>query len=82
MTNLLGNSNNNPISSVVDPFKQDCIDGISIYLHKWVDRKYWKGTIKFKNKNFGGNFESKEYNIDQFDECIKELKEFINSIPK
>jgi hypothetical protein len=78
---LLGKAETSVPSPIQDPFKQNCINSISIRLSTWSKVKTWTATLEFKNGNTGGSFKTKEYPVDQFEDCVQELRELIKTLP-
>lgn len=80
--NYLGNNIDKLPSPIVNPFDSENVDGITFHLHYWGIEKYWKGSVKFKKGNTSGEYETKDYPADQFQECVKDIENAIKSTKK
>lgn len=78
MIKLLKNTETS-LSPIVDPFHAKLIDGMSFMLHSWGEKKYWIGSVSFKNGQTEGKYRTKEYDMDQFEECVKDVERAIKS---
>jgi hypothetical protein len=67
------------LSPILDPFKSDKVDSISFRLHSWGKEQYWKGTVTFKNGNTSGEYTTKEYKPDEFENCVRDIENAIKS---
>lgn len=67
-------------SPITDPFKSDKINRIYIVMTDFGGDKRWYGRIEFKNNRTSGEYKTKEYPVDQFNECVKDIENTIKSL--
>ena len=67
-------------SPITDPFKSDKINRIWFIMSEWGDTKCWYGKIEFKNNRTSGEYKTKVYPVDQFNECVKDIENTIKSL--
>lgn len=66
-------------SILKDPFSKVCVTRISVHYSPCHFTKKWEayGTVEFENGNTKG---SQVFKTETFDECTKQIREFINSL--
>lgn len=82
---LISFENQQQVSLLKDPFKQDCIHQVYIIMDTNMFSpydKYWWAKVSFVNGNTKGEQKFGNYKPDEFDKMIAEIKSFTDSLNK
>ena len=80
MYKLFNNDKRNEVSLIKDPFKQDCIESVSLTISKSIFANNFMcyAVIEFKNGNTSGKHEIND--CEDLDDAFHKAKQFVESL--